>query len=220
MPPRPELGSGSSPLTLRPGALVVLEGLDGGGKSTQRDILSQLAWAPPGPRFMHMPSGMTELTQAIYEVTERNRIESLLARQLLHLACHAENRPHLEDARSRSGVILDRWWWSTVAYGWFGGLDAVVPNERFFGAVEMVWSGLEADVVFLFAASHTDDRKNSDAILCGYRWLAERQPDIAVQVPDGDIPSVTAFILDELDRRGLLEVNPTGGADPSSTSSI
>lgn len=215
---QPDPGSGSSALTLRPGALVVLEGLDGAGKSTQRDILSQRAWAPPGPRFMHMPSGTTALTEDIYRVTEHHRIDSLLARQLLHLACHAENRPHLEDARSRFGVILDRWWWSTVAYGWFGGLDAVVPRERFFGAVDMVWSGLQADVVFLFAASHTDDRKNTEAILRGYRWLAERQPDVAVEVPGGDIPSVTAFILDELGRRGLLEVDPTDGVDPSPTS--
>jgi len=201
-------------MTLTPGALVVLEGLDGAGKSTQRDVLSRLPWAPPGPRFIHMPSGTTALTEALYQVTEHHPIDSALARQLLHLACHAENRPSLKEARGRSGVILDRWWWSTVAYGWFGGLDGVVVEEQFFGAVDMVWSGIEADVVFLFAASHTDDRKNTEAILHGYRWLAERQPGVAVEVPDGDIPFVTGFILHELDRRGLLQGRGAGLRTP------
>jgi hypothetical protein len=115
---QPDSGSESSAFTLRPGALVVLEGLDGAGKSTQRDILSQLARDPPGPRFMHMPSAATALTEAIYEATEHHRIDSLLARQLLHLACHAENRPHLEEARSRTGsssldggVVVHRGMW-------------------------------------------------------------------------------------------------------------
>lgn len=34
---------------------------------------------------------------------------------------HAENIDALAQARRSSGVLLDRRWWSTVAYGWFAG---------------------------------------------------------------------------------------------------
>jgi protein-L-isoaspartate(D-aspartate) O-methyltransferase len=46
-------------LRLRPGSLIVFKGLDRSGKSTQIKRLSGLDWAMPGPRFTHMPSGMT-----------------------------------------------------------------------------------------------------------------------------------------------------------------
>jgi dTMP kinase len=109
------------PLRLRPGALVVLEGLDRTGKSTQRNRLAELTWANPTPVFTHMPSGLTSLTADIYHLTEKAVIQSAWARQLLHLACHAENMPAIADARNHGGVVLDRWWWSTVAYGWYAG---------------------------------------------------------------------------------------------------
>lgn len=99
-------------MRMRPGSLVVLEGLDRTGKTTQRDALTALPWDPPVPLITHMPSGLTSLTEAIYRTTEKHKINSPLARQLLHLTCHAENLPALRTAREQRGVILDRWWWS------------------------------------------------------------------------------------------------------------
>src|SRR5437868_1252792 len=116
-------------MRLRPGSLVVLEGLDKTGKTTQRKELAAAPWDPPTPLVTHMPSGLAELTEAIYQATEHHEIASPLARQLLHLACHAENLPALAEARQERGVILDRWWWSTVAYGWFGGLRSELSEE-------------------------------------------------------------------------------------------
>jgi dTMP kinase len=107
-------------LHLTTGSLVVFEGLDRSGKSTQIKRLSALDWVAPAPRFIHMPSGMTDLTKNIYSLTENSKISSPLARQLLHIACHAENIEPIADARVRHGLFLDRWWWSTVAYGWYG----------------------------------------------------------------------------------------------------
>jgi dTMP kinase len=190
-------------MRLRPGALVVLEGLDRTGKTTQRDALEAAGWDPPAPLVTHMPSGTTDLTKAIYETTERQRITSALARQLLHLACHAENLPPLVETRRERGVVLDRWWWSTVAYGWFDGLRDQLSEEAFFGAIEMVWGGFDADVVFLFLATYEEDSHNVSSVTDGYRWLAGRHKDIVVEVPAGSQESTTAFLLDELKRRGL-----------------
>lgn len=124
-------------LTLRPGTLVVFEGLDRVGKLTQVDALRELNWGAPAPTFAHMPSGSSSLRQAIYRLTEREAIDSPLCRQLLHLACHAESQPFLRAARASGGLILDRWWWSTVAYGWATGAlaDAGLSEDAFFGRV-------------------------------------------------------------------------------------
>lgn len=40
-------------MPLRPGTLVVFEGLDKTGKTTQRDALQAAAWDPPGPLVTH-----------------------------------------------------------------------------------------------------------------------------------------------------------------------
>jgi hypothetical protein len=90
---------------LRPGTLIVLEGLDKTGKTTQRQALEAAGWDEPAPLVTHMPSGQTDLTRAIYETTEHADIHSSLARQLLHLACHAENLVALATARERVGLI-------------------------------------------------------------------------------------------------------------------
>jgi thymidylate kinase len=50
--------------------MVVLEGLDRSGKSTQMRRLQRLPWLEPAPMFIHMPSGVASLTQSIYRLTE------------------------------------------------------------------------------------------------------------------------------------------------------
>ncbi len=193
-------------LQLRPGSLIVFEGLDRAGKSTQIKRLSALDWTVPAPGFVHMPSGMTDLTRNIYSLTENSQISSPLARQLLHLACHAENVGPIADARARHGLFLDRWWWSTVAYGWYGaGLAGSGLNESvFFGLIESVWLAQQADVVFLFMAPHESDRLNRDEVRNGYAALAEAHEAMTIVVPSAGPEETTGFILASLRARKLL----------------
>src|SRR5438105_1284241 len=191
-------------MRLWPGALVVLEGLDKAGKTTQRTALEAVDWESPKPLITHMPSGVFDLTKAIYETTERHRISSGLAKQLLHLACHAENLPALKAARRERGLVIDRWWWSTVAYGWFGGLRSEISEDAFFGAIDMVWGDFAADVVFLFLEAYEKDSHNVDTVTEGYEWLASHNPDTVVEVPIGSPSSTTAFVMEELRRRQLI----------------
>lgn len=193
-------------LHLRPGSLIVFEGLDRSGKSTQIKRLSALDWAAPGPRFTHMPSGLTDLTRDIYPLTENRQISSPLARQLLHIACHAENIGPIADARARHGLFLDRWWWSTVAYGWYGaGLARSGLSESvFFGLIESVWSAQQAEVVFLFMTPHENDRLNRDEVRGGYAALAAEHEGITVAVPPVGPEETTEFILADLRARDLL----------------
>lgn len=193
-------------LQLRPGSLIVFEGLDRSGKSTQIKRLSALAWAVPGPGFIHMPSGMTDLTRNIYSLTENRKISSPLARQLLHMACHAENMGPIADARARHGLFLDRWWWSTVAYGWYGArlVSSGLNESVFFGLIESVWSAQQADVIFLFMAPHESDRLNKDEVRSGYATLAADHEGITITVPSVSPEETTGFILASLRARELL----------------
>jgi len=193
-------------LRLRAGALIVLEGLDGSGKSTQRQRLSDLPWAEPGPGFLHLPSGLTSVTRGIYQLTESCPIQSPLARQLLHLACQAELMPELVKLRERAGVILDRWWWSTLAYGWYGGhlADAGIQQSVFFGMIDTIWRRQPADVIFLFLTPFTADPLNRHDVRQAYEDLAERYAPATVVVPPGSEEDTTAFIVDSLRDRGQL----------------
>lgn len=193
------------PVKLTPGSVVVFEGLDRAGKSTQLERLSRLSWRSPAPTFAHMPSGLTALTSRIYALTEAERISSPLARQLLHLACHAENMPELVAARDRGGLVLDRWWWSTMAYGWYASGAALgIALETFQDMIEGVWSDLSADVVFLFATPFEADALNEESVLRGYQALAEADSEHVVTVPAMDPTATADFILSELSGRGLV----------------
>jgi len=193
-------------LLLRPGSLVVFEGLDRSGKSTQIERMSRLDWEAPGPSFTHMPSGMTELTKSIYSLTEHQRIRSPLARQLLHLACHAENISSVMDARAQRGLFLDRWWWSTVAYGWYAGhlAQAGLAESAFFGLIGSIWSSQSADALFLFLTPFESDDLNREEVRAGYEVLAAENKSATVVVPAGGPEETTAFILSELHSRELL----------------
>ncbi len=193
-------------LYFRPGSLVIFEGLDRSGKTTQLKRLSLLDWAAPEPIFTHMPSGMSALTKSIYSLTENEKISSPLARQLLHLSCHAENIGSIADGRRRHGVLLDRWWWSTVAYGWYGGrlAESGVSESAFFGMIDSIWSSQPADVLFLFMTPFERDDLNRDEVRSGYVTLAGEHASTTVIVPADDPEATTTFVLRQLHDRELL----------------
>ncbi|GAA4738051.1 hypothetical protein GCM10025783_05710 [Amnibacterium soli] len=192
---------------LRPGALIVFEGLDGAGKTTQLNCLRGRV-RPESATYVHMPTGFSRFTQTVRTLLDDREVRPVsgLAQQLAHLACHAESQATLHEQRSRSAVVLDRWWWSTLAYGILSGVisDADMPRDAFERVVESTWAGMTADVVFLFGHVHGFDSNNSDAIAAGYETLAARYPALAVWVPDFTIEEVTDTILEELDHRHLL----------------
>jgi dTMP kinase len=72
-----------------------------------------------------MPLGLTLLTSSIYALTEHEPISSPLARQFAALGV-----PRGELARTRGRLrprrlVLDRFWWSTMAYGWYAHSEAL-----------------------------------------------------------------------------------------------
>lgn len=187
--------------TIREGAFIVLEGLDATGKSTQLAMFQQCIdremWSHD-LLLTHQPSGGSPVGEAVYEVTENGNIESATARQFLHLASHAEHYkreiiPALDDGIP---VVMDRCWWSTMAYG----AQAVqaetgVGWSRFQRIAQMPTQGRHPDVVFLFKEPWQEDRHNTPQLLENYERLQEENFDTTFVVPRLDPEQTFVHIL-------------------------
>jgi len=99
--------------------LIVLEGIDGCGKSTQLErLVERLRAAGREPRVLREPGG-TELGERIRAIlldpaTEACPIAELLGYQVARAQLvHQELKPALERGEL---VVLDRFWYSTIAY--------------------------------------------------------------------------------------------------------
>lgn len=192
------------------GTLIVFEGLDRAGKSTQIERLKGMSWEGTIPRFVHMPSGLTSSTEQVRDILEKRNggsVDSPLARQLFHLGCHAETSSALQSSLRESAVFLDRFWWSTFAYGWYGGhIDQSGLTKRsFMNLIETVWENLEPELVFLFLRPHDGDSNNNDAVSTGYRVLASQFSNSTAVVPDLSVEDTTTFIIEELIRRKIAK---------------
>lgn len=208
-------------LRMKPGSLVVLEGLDGAGKSTIAGRLrdAETLWADT-PLFTHSPSGGSAVGNAVYAVTEHGIIQSPWARQFLHLAAHAEEyrtiiNPHLQAGGS---VWMDRNWWSTVAYGFFGGnirtawRPEEVPFEFAYRSYENLaripTEGTDPDIVFLFMHPWVEDRHNTKKVREGYEYLQNQYPDICYVVEPDSIDRQIVDIFEVLSDRELVTTEP------------
>lgn len=188
-------------MKLKPGSLIVFEGLDATGKSTQIEAVQERL---DDVRTMHMPSGDSELAQSIYKLTEEVDDMRPLTRQLLHLAAHSESAEGIHEALNHSGLILDRWWWSTMAYGYYGAeLDTQFASQRFINMLSMVWGSIRADLVFLFTHQYAEDRHNNSRVQSGYEILASQGGQPVITVPYDEPDAVTDFIITNIQGKGL-----------------
>jgi dTMP kinase len=116
-----------------PGQLFIFEGPDGTGKTTLS--LRLVEWfTSRGQRARCVSSpGQTkrslgELVYNLHHCPEQYGLDGIepTARQLLHVAAHIDTLhktiiPALECGEI---VVMDRFWWSTVAYGKAAGIDS------------------------------------------------------------------------------------------------
>lgn len=195
-------------LAIRRGAVIVFEGLDQTGKSTQLDRLRDSVDAE-STVFAHMPSGFTTFTERVYRALEGETADekptSGLAQQLAHLACHAESVPALKRAAETRSLILDRWWWSTLAYGWYGGSvkQSGLTESSFKELIDTIWSRITPSIVFVFLEPHHLDSHNTLGVHAGYRSLLEEHAESAVVVPIAEEEETHSFVTETLLDRGL-----------------
>lgn len=193
-------------IRVRPGVLIVFEGLDKAGKSTQVDLFRRTLVQGTAD-FPHMPSGETAFTRGVYRLLEDHPPRSGLGRQLAHLSCHCENVPGILVSLDTKAVVLDRWWWSTMAYGWFSGEvpAADLSEAAFRELVQKIWEPITASVIFLFLSTREEDPNNASGVETGYRELARRQSSRVVVVPDLPVKETHQFIIERLSQFDLLD---------------
>ena len=165
------------------------------------------AVGPEGVVFAHMPSGFVPFTRRIYDALEAmgEKPSSGLAQQLAHLACHAESIPQLLEATRSDALVLDRWWWSTLAYGWYGGSVAKsgLSEQSFRELIDAIWSPVAPSVVFVFLEPHQLDTSNTEGVAAGYRVLLDQHPDLSVVMPSETQEATHDFVVQSLLGRGL-----------------
>ena len=197
-----------SQINFAPGSVIVFEGLDKAGKSTQLELLRARV-STETTLFTHMPSGLTDFSRQLYSLLEENPPGSGLARQLTHLASHSENISKIIDATGAGSLVLDRWWWSTVAYGWYGGdIPGTGLSESAFRAlIDCIWVPVTASLVFLFLTAREEDPNNVDGVAEGYRTLAARHPGNVAHVPELSPDDTHEFIIEALSEANLAKVD-------------
>lgn len=195
-----------SQVNLTPGSVIVFEGLDKSGKSTQLELLRAQV-STNRTLFTHMPSGLTEFSRQLYSLLETKPPDSGLARQLTHLACHGENISRILEAARDGSLVLDRWWWSTMAYGWYGGdiAETGLSESAFRELIECIWAPVTASIVFLFLTPREDDANNVEGVANGYRELAARHSGTVVLVPALRRDDTQEYIVETLREADLID---------------
>ena len=157
------------------GKLFVFEGPDGVGKTTlAMSFAEHLVARGLDSEFMSFPGREAgTLGQHVYELhhsAARFGIESIrpLSLQTLHIAAHIDaiETRILPLLKSGQHVVLDRFWWSTWAYGRVGGanreaLTALIDAER------ACWGQAQPSIAFLIKRTNSLREKEVEG-----RWKA------------------------------------------------
>jgi dTMP kinase len=182
-------------MTDRKGLFLSFEGIDGCGKSTQKELLAERLRKEGYEVLETEEPGGTPIGRQVREILldSANHEMSHTAELLLYFACRAQNVeqwivPALAEGRI---VLTDRFTDSTVAYQAYGrglGEQVVLELDR------IACGGLRPDLTFLFEidletsrqrarSRNRSDRMDSQAmefyrrVREGYRALAAREPE-------------------------------------------
>ena len=200
-----------------PGRLIVLDGPDGCGKTTQVHLLAEALRGRGLEVATVRDPGGTSLGERVRRWLLRPASGEVSARAevLLYMASRAEltARIILPAVMAGKVVVADRFYWASVAYQGVGrglGVEPVLDLARFACA------GLEPTLTVILDMDPMDalrrrgegspDRIESRSIAyhqrvrAGFRQLAEAYPEVVKLVPaDGPIEAVHAQVMREVE---------------------
>jgi dTMP kinase len=126
--------------------LIVLEGIDGCGKSTQAERLASALTARGTPPVRQREPGGTRLGEKVRALLLDSATEACPVAELFGYLtaraqlCHSVLAPALAEGR---WVLMDRFWPSTIAYQAYGlGLDPVAVRA----SIDLALGGVRMDV--------------------------------------------------------------------------
>lgn len=132
---------------------MVFEGPDGTGKTTLCDALCHalrdigvdvLQYGFPG----NIPKTLGSVVYDIHHGREEIAPPSATALQVLHVSAHLDAIERIISPAIRAGrhVVLDRFWWSTLAYGNLSAANMSVVNAA-IGAERECWNGISPSLL-------------------------------------------------------------------------
>lgn len=193
-------------MKLIPGSLIVLEGIDAAGKSTQAAYLEEQF---PEDLVIHSPSGTSAVGWRIYELTENEPRLNPMSRQFLHLASHCEMYDRdIVPALHARGVIMDRNWWSTVAYGWSAAeLHMYLQYPDLIDLARVPTLGTVVAHTFCFLRAYKEDPHNTRELMDAYiRLIRDTHPSqVTVLAAEETADVVNAQIIRTLEGLGLVQ---------------
>lgn len=169
---------------------VVLEGVDGAGKTTQIEKLKSLF---PNALFTREPGG-SELGEQLRHIMKT--MEMLpLTEMLLMSAARNEHVHNLILPALKSGrlVICDRFVYSTYAYQGARG----VP-EQHISAVQSAIGTPKPDLVFLFSHKYRDQITDRLEDGCDINYYEPLRDETWIDVPHGTPDEVTEFLKNHI----------------------
>ena len=197
---------------MKPGKLIVFEGLDGVGKSTlARCLVDRLTEWGIESEYATFPGRRPgTLGSVVYEIHHDPRqfgIEGIspASLQALHIAAHLDaiEGTILRVLSEGTWIILDRFWWSTFVYGRVAGVDQPVLDAM-IQVEKIVWKGTEPDVLVLVDRSQSANDQEKPMLHKEYRALygseRNRYPVCIIQNdrPLSDTVNAVLSILDDL----------------------
>lgn len=163
-----------------PGHLVVFEGPDGVGKTTISKLLvKDLSNRGIKCVWLSFPGHeIGTLGSEIYKLHHDTRFAQIppISMQLMHVAAHIEllQRRILPELAAGTWVVLDRYWWSTWAYGMVRGAN---PSELQLALriERQQWAKVHPTVAFLLRRKIVDADADHAVLRKYYRQIATRQ---------------------------------------------
>jgi len=155
-----------------PAQLLIFEGPDGSGKTTlSLRLVEWLTSQRQRARYVSFPGRVDgSLGGLVYDIHHRPEQYGLhgldpAAQQLLHVAAHIDTLqktiiPALEFGEI---VVMDRFWWSTIAYGKVSGIDNE-PLKLMIDLELYYWSHFRPTAVFLLKRAKPGRNEHSPQI--------------------------------------------------------
>ena len=155
-----------------PGQLFIFEGPDGTGKTTlSLRLVEWLTSQGHHARYVSSPGrvegSLGELVYNLHHSPERYGLHGIrpAAKQLLHVAAHVDALHSTIIPALESGeiVVMDRFWWSTVAYGKVSGMEPE-SLRRMIDLELHHWSHHRPTAIFLLVRSTPARMEHSSAV--------------------------------------------------------
>jgi dTMP kinase len=137
--------------------LIVFEGIDGVGKSTlSLSVVDRLRGDGVNAKYFSFPGkedqALGSLVYKIHHNVTSFGLDNMHAAslQLLHIAAHVDSIVNniLPELERGNLVVLDRYWWSTVAYGVAMGIPYHII-KLMISIEKNYWKGITPDILYL-----------------------------------------------------------------------